>query len=390
MQITVGTEEGILIRMPSLRLFVTGDSGVQDSRVIPTASAPSPDADEWTFDFAIGVAQTYSAVVTVEDDVGNRSVAGIENPEDPGAITFEIDNALPLPELYPPDGADIPTDPIVFVSLDWSIEGGEYPGDSHGRVDLRMAILDSGDANERDLVAERVASVRNGNEWSLGIANVGLGDHTLTFNGADDAGNTLGDHGAVLTFTVIEPPNWTLDLVPGMNLVSLPRTPADTRINEVIDQSAGVDRVCTLDLGVDDLDVAPCEGPPWLVATRSLETGLFEGGLTTIDATHAYWVSAISFVSLHIEIPPLGALDPLPTIPVPVGWSLVPVISLLPVEQIPPGTQIDADDYLGSNWTRAFVFASGVWTRLEPGTEDTVEIGRGYSVYFSDFDVIIP
>ena len=70
----------------------------------------------------------------------------------------------------------------------------------------------------------------------------------------------------------------------------------------------------------------------------------------------------------------------------------MPVISLLPIEDIPQGTELDADDYLGSNWTTAFTFSAGRWYRLlrgqtpddDPATlDDAVQIGQGYWVWFT-------
>ena len=213
----------------------------------PTTITPSPDGgNEWTFDFAIAAAQTYSVVVTVEDTARNEGVTGVPDPADPGAITFEIDGTLPAPVSDPLQGAEIPPNGFLFISLNWSTtEENEYNGDTHTDVNLTMAILDSGDANERDLLAEGVASVRNGNEWSLGIANVGLGSHTLTFNGTDDAGNTLAEVDRVLNFTVTEHDPFVLDLVRGMNLISFPLDPEYSDINTIFEDIHQVDLVMT-------------------------------------------------------------------------------------------------------------------------------------------------
>ena len=171
------------------------------------------------------------------------------------------------------DDADttVPKAPIIFLALDWSaVETGEYTGDSHTAVDLTSAVLDADADGERDLLAELVASVRNGNEWSMGIADVALGDHTLTYSASDDAGNTFD---GTLTFTVTEPDPFVIDLTTGMNLISLPGDPDNTSINAVFGDVPQVNLVFTR------------EGDRWLVAERGAD-GTFSGNLTTIDSMH--------------------------------------------------------------------------------------------------------
>ena len=132
--------------------------------------------------------------------------------------------------------------------------------------------------------------------------------------------------------------------------------------------------------------------------------------------------------TVDITIPPLGSQRLLPSIAVMGGqWNLVPVISLLPLGEIPQGTEVDANDYLGGNWLRAFTFAGGQWHRIVKGTtpdciaveevaevvvttavgdpiacdddnaaqtpltlRDALQIGRGYWVWFTTDDRIVP
>ena len=306
--ITVTTNEDIRTRRPVLNLFTDVNNVDVDSGLTPTAITPSPDANEWVFDFNIGGAQTYSVVVAVEDAARNEGSGGTEDYSAAGAVAFQIDNALGRPETDPVDAnadddADttVPKAPIIFLALDWSaVETGEYTGDSHTAVDLTSAVLDADADGERDLLAELVASVRNGNEWSMGIADVALGDHTLTYSASDDAGNTFD---GTLTFTVTEPDPFVIDLTTGMNLISLPGDPDNTSINAVFGDVPQVNLVFTR------------EGDRWLVAERGAD-GTFSGNLTTIDSMHGYWVRATAAATLSVQIPPLAALSTLPEIPV--------------------------------------------------------------------------
>ena len=124
-----------------------------------------------------------------------------------------------------------------------------------------------------------------------------------------------------------------------MNLVSVPGRPLNGDINAVFGPAEDVDLVFTYDPG------HPLG--PWLVAERV--DSVFVGSLTTIDAQHAYWVLATATATVSVAVPPLGSGEVLPTIAVRGGeWNLVPVISLLSIDQIPQGTEILPDAYLGA------------------------------------------
>ena len=196
------------------------------------------------------------------------------------------------------------------------------------------AVLNEGTDGERDLIAEAVASTRDGRQWTLAVSNIGLGEHTLTYNGEDALGNTRDPDGT-LTFTVVERPTFDLVLTPGMNLVSIPGKPATTSIDGVFGEFAAVDLIFTRD------------NDRWLVALRNPTTGAFEGTLSTIDAQHAYWVRASATTTVSVEIPSQGAQQLLPRIEVKGDqWNLVPVISLLPLKNLAAGvTTLDADNY---------------------------------------------
>ena len=201
--------------------------------------------------------------------------------------------------------------------------------------------------------------------------------------------------------------------------MSIPRDPWNTSIDAVFGAVEALDLVFTI------------EGDRWLVASRV--RGDFEGTLDTIDVGHAYWVRSAATVTVAIYIATLRSQQILPTVPVEGGrWNLAPVISLLPVgsgrREKRWGTKLDADDYLGANWTRAFTFNQGRWISIRQGAtpqcenpaapvpanavgtcgaetaprsgefftaptadlSDGVQIGRGYLVFFTEDGTFTP
>ena len=371
--VTVTTDEGIRTLEPELGLFVSTsddpDTAVTfDAKTIGVnvpRAVRTPGENVWTFTLNIATANTYSIVVAAEDAERNRGETGVENrvgADDP--ITFEIDNALPggAGEIPGEAGTATEGEPF-FIEINWLSEAGEYIGDSQDSVDLVKAVLDEGTDDERDLIAEAAASTRDGRQWTLAVSNVGLGEHTLTYNGEDALGNTR-DPDETLTFTVVERPTFDVILTPGTNLVSIPGKPATTSIDGVFGEFEAVDLIFTRD------------GDRWLVALRNPTTGAFEGTLSTIDAKHAYWVRASATTTVSVEIPSQGVQDLPPSIDVMGGqWNLVPVISLIPLEKLTAGVStLDADAYFGTNWSRAFTFDRGQWEAIVPsgGTADRV------------------
>lgn len=426
--VTVTTDENIRTLEPTLELYTSTSANAEDA-VAQMANVSIPRAartageNEWTFNLNIGAANRYSVVVTAEDSARNRSTAGKADWTDSGSISFEIDDTLTVNDTLttlPAHEAEATQADPFFVEINWLSEAGEYTGDSHKSVSLTKAVLDAGKDNERDLID--FISTRDGQRWTVAIADIGQGDHTLTYNAEDDLGNTLSED-RTLSFTVVARPVFNLDLHPGLNLISLPGDPTNNDINAVFGEHPAVDLVYTR------------SGELWLVAQRSADTGMFEptGGvsdLTTIDAQHAYFVRATASARVGIDISYRGALQVPPSIQVKGNqWNLVPVISLLPLETIPTGSALDADNYLGADWARGFTFDRGRWIGVvrnadmvhqcynpeqDPMTEgdcgtqdpdnageyftegkggqtdDVVEIGRGYWVWFTKDATITP
>ncbi|MBI4198298.1 MAG: hypothetical protein HY533_04230 [Chloroflexi bacterium] len=165
-----------------------------------------------------------------------------------------------------------------------------------------------------------------------------------------------------------------ISLKPGQNLISLPRNPVDTAINEVI-KDLTVRSVITYDPLNPDLVTGP-----WKTAARGTD-GKFTGNLTSIDSNHGYWVNAKNFAT--VAIPLLGLRATPTTIALAAGWNLVPIV----VKHAAPATLIPADSYFGgTSWVTAFTFnpQTNEWTRIVPESSMNVVVGKGYWLYVAE------
>ena len=142
------------------------------------------------------------------------------------------------------------------------------------------------------------------------------------------------------------------------------------------------------------------EGAQSKVALRNPDNpSEFVGTLDSIDSQHAYWVSSSNAAEVEINIPPTSQLAPPPYIAVSGGqWNLLPVISLEPVDGgAAPGTEIDADAYLG-DFRTAFGWNGRSWAKIDPDpagddrltTGPTVKVGMGYWVLYDEDAIITP
>ena len=370
-------------------------------------------ATSWTFDLTITRGDKFAVTAVVEDAGFNERESGAKDPTSGNAIVFEIDRELGqrqagntrivrAPKTDPiHDAAGSLNEPTIsdpfFIELSWPGEEDEYPGDSSDLVTLTMAELDG-----VDVLTDAIRQSNNG--FRIGVTGVGLGLHTLTYNAKDAVENTY-DRNKTLTFKVNEVPNWQLDLAPGMNLISVPSAPADGNINTIFGDTETVNLIFTF------------EGAQSKVAIRDTETGMFVGTLDTIDAQHAYWVSAENTSMVQIKIPAASQFSSLPFLEVPGGeWALVPVMSLgkvnssVPGEGAAPRTPVDPDAYLGEFRT-AFGWDGRGWVRIHPDSGDgkdtnditddpevdnedegdlPLRVGMGYWVLFDEDAFITP
>ena len=354
---------------------------------VPNPSGKQVSSTSWTFALSVSRNDRYAATATAEDSSRNRRTGGKGDPTAAGATVFEIDNKLAGGEsamtMPPHDAAgNLPvsiTNPFV-IELAWDGEKAEYPGDSSNAVNLTKAELDG-----TDVMGDAVA--QNDRSYRISIRDITLGDHALKYNAEDALGNTNATD-RVLRFTVQAVPTWNLGLSAGMNLISLPSNPASTNVNDVFGATSQVELIFTF------------EGAQSKVALRNPDNpSEFVGTLDSIDSQHAYWVSSSNSAEVEINIPPTSQLAPPPYIAVSGGqWNLLPVISLEPVDVgAAPGTEIDADSYLG-DFRTAFGWNGSSWAKIDPDpagddrltTGKKVKIGMGYWVLYDEDAIITP
>ena len=321
----------------------------------------------------------YNVFVKGEDTTGaNPGEAGNADPTNSAAFTYELDkklNAGEEPKVAVSNRENVQaedTPPTVetispmIVTVDYGMEGNEYPGDSYKKVTLTSATLKvtfadglSDPVKTFDLATE--VSSPDSIRFTIPILNPKVGTYALTVKAEDEAGNATGTNDHVIRWKVGPSQPVTIDLKPGWNLISLPFQPANPAINSVIPNDHPISLVMTYD---------SAEGV-WLFSRRDAETGMFTGDVSVITATSGYFVNTDSFKALSLLRPPLGtsAAAPAqpPAISVTAGWNLVPVST----NQTPVPKGIDADIYfgtLGDTWLRALAWnpLARVWITVSP------------------------
>ncbi len=389
-QLTVTSDEPIRGSQPQLTFTScsgAGDTAKNCTETVSPGISPRvvESRKEWKFSVT-GLGEGLHTVQgEVRDTVGNMATAGSQSDSTAaGAVTFEIDKTLdPASSTIPAGGAKASNAEPFYITIDWAGEGTEYTGDSHKTVTLTKAVLNAGTDNERDVLEH--ASSSDSRKFTIAISEIGAGKHTLTYNGMDEGGNELAND-AALKFEVVTPPALKLSLTVGNNLVSLPRDPASTDVQDVFGDVAEVTLIFTQPRpGESDL--------PWMFAVRDPATGQFAGDLTTIDASHAYIVKSSGSTVVSIDIPQLDAQQVPPSISVPAGkWMLVPVVSLASIGpndgEIETGDMFCAGDYFGPDLSNAYTFEAGRWTNI--GATDNVRVGSGYWILLSKDGIITP
>ena len=247
---TVSSDEPIVGAFPVLSFDECGPS----DPLVCTGGAVTPtlvrqivtEQEAWSFDISGLTSGDYNIGVTVQDTSGNTGTAGTftGDPRAATAIHFEIDTGLPPATITPADGATQAEAVLFLITVNWANEATEYPGDTQTSATLTTAVLDSGDAAERDLLPLGSVNV-GGNVWTIAIPGITLGTHTLSFGGSDAVGNTQAV--TTTTFTVTERPLYNLTLQPGLNLVSLPAPPESTAIGDIITSAHDITLVFTYD-----------------------------------------------------------------------------------------------------------------------------------------------
>jgi hypothetical protein len=295
--------------------------------------------------------------------------------------TFEVDQSGPGVSFSLADDAKL-TNSSPFIEV--SFNDDEYPGDSYTDVSLTAATLTMGE-DETDISGD-FAVEGNGHDYLWAGVSLALGEYTLAVTGEDTAGNSTDGE---LTFTIIERSATQIALNPGVNLISLPGTPATSSIEGVFGGS-DVTSVLTYD---------PSTPTKWLAAEQAPD-GSWVGNLTEVSASLGYWVTTTSFDALSVDIVSFsagGATLP-PTHNLVPGWNLVAVTTLDEVVKTGDATPVDANTYLGNNWLRAITYDAKAGRFQTQGPDDldddgnppTLQVGKGYFVWMTKPHTVVP
>ena len=266
-------------------------------------------------------------------------------------------------------------------------EAKEYAGDSHKTIELSGVDVDVDLADGNSASPEPTISTSDNIVYTLSIRNPPVGDYTISFRAADEAGNVSLTSGAAVaetlesTFAVKAAVPTELRLTTGWNLISLPFQPANPGINSVLPPTHPASLVMSYD-NASGL---------WLVSRRDSETGMFTGDVGQMVATTAYFIFSESLEPIKLIRPSLATASAAPAIPgeiaVKVGWNLLPVLTLeSPLPGNPPGSGgVSADDYLGAlrteqglpGWRRAMLWNtnSQQWDAVQPNSTVTLGVG---------------
>ena len=375
-----------------VRVTITSDEDIVGSPAL-TANGnvviglSNPSARVWETTISTGEADPPPSISAVVDVVatGGDSTG---NPGTSAAASYELDLAIDGGVAAPTfivsgdaaGGLAETSEANPFVRIKFDAEAAEYVGDTHGLITITSLTLTETVAGVAgDAVDILGTEVRRGdNEFVLALSGLTIGStYTITLNAEDEIGNA---YAAVVTngagFAVVARPKVTLELQPGMNLVSFPEVPVEPGINDVFPADSNVDVVLAYD---------PTRDVPWLVSQRNTETGLFgsEGEIQTIQIGWGYWVQSTGFNDIVYSSRPFiqaGVVPPPvpPAIPVVGGQSnLVGFVSLT------GAAAVDADTYFeGVTWQVAYSFAPDTgWAAVRPVTPATVDEKKGYILF---------
>ena len=254
----------------------------------------------------------------------------------------------------------------LFVRFDFAEEGKEYARggfkDSHNMVTIIEITLDGDDAMP-------LLTRLNGGEFELRAHYPGESHHDVEYRARDEAGNERFFDVHVHLLGAPEPP-YEVDLSPGWNLISLPGTPENPALAEVVPSNG----LITLALSYQQGD--------WRTAFLDAN-GSWRGRLEEVVGGYGYWLFSIASQTIAALIPDQEEQERLPSVPVTHGWNLLDVLDLFrnPAGE-PPGPQDgnggEADDYFGSMpWRTAYAYDTprNRWVRLIPKDDDPAVAG---------------
>ncbi|MYD35519.1 MAG: hypothetical protein F4X20_00615 [Dehalococcoidia bacterium] len=311
----------------------------------------------------------YEIEITGTDDNANRVTVKkgkweldtrANDGADPTRVGGNADKGIPQ---------KIETNEVVFLSLEFKDEAGEYFNDSKKKVSLTALSLQSLAADAISATTKKIvtnptiestvdvdagsAQTSDGVKHVIALSDLALGHYRLMVDYADEAGNT-DDFGYVFTITAPAPEE--VSVVPGWSLVSIPGTPQDTSIGGVLEGSS-----------VTDVWSLNNETKVWEFA-RQDENGEWMGTLTQIVDGRGYFVRSTTFDPIKVLTVRFSPQRTPPQYTVTSGWNSI--------GYTPAGNEnaISVDGYLSA------LGASG-WGMIRTWNADATP--PQYETYFS-------
>jgi len=380
--VTVESSEALGLA-PTIGTTVTEpDNGTENAAALTVVQTATTT---WTAKFTngTGLFSKQYVVVSGTDTANITSIVGDDSPAK-DLVSFQVDDAAPSVTFADAAGNDLAATnqeegAIWIVS---TVDEDEYTGDSYKTVTVSaMTLKIKSGADQTTAVADLFSS--DNKKFTL-AQNLSPGTYNFSITVVDSAGNSKTSN---TDFKVVARVAFSLNLKPGVNLVSIPGTAAGDGGNlNVLLAGLPVTSVITYDRSVD-----LAGGDPWLTSTLDAETSLFTGDIANLEPGKAYFITATASATAKILMTqPTTSLPP--TVSVRQGFN---AIGFWDISGEP---NADLDSYLNSiEWSVAYTFdpTPGVgWTVLRPDGVLTGDIraaeGTGYLVYVSEDGVLTP
>jgi hypothetical protein len=374
----------------SATLFISANEPLQGNQPTVTMTTPGGGADGVSISVTLGdddntweatidvgdesLADGDQAIKVIGSDGTNNATFGGTDPAAssyPDGLALEVDTVLAGPTFSPIDGST-DSNASPFVQIQYA-----------EAVTLTEATFASGDGAAEDVLAALIASSADSKLYVLspgsfpgGATTLTLDDHEIDVTAVDAAGNEVE---ADATFTVDERDEFSLPLIAGWNLVSLPGVPADQSINAVISGS-DVNTVIAYD----------ASSGTFQTSVRDAVSGQLTGSLTQLDGTQGLWVNTTSFDPIEVAIPAIPAASLPPTIAVTAGWNLIGVIDVSGA-LVAANTLTSANTYLtGVDFSKIYRYNELTGAFVEVLGTDQVIIGDGLWLFATDAGTITP
>ena len=360
------------------------------------------------------------SVVNANDETGNEGTFGPEagdevDVDEDDDVFFEVDlflndgdeDIITLPDASNDDGDETDsTSPVI--KIEFGKESKEYTATAEGleddiKVDTHKGVdlikVEFGPKGDTEDVTDQVA--RSGkNEFFY--RPFGLDEDTvyeMVVTAVDEVGNVSTSSAGEddeddatefeFEFTVVEREAYEVGLAPGWNLISLPGTPIEPGLDDVLPDDLEASRILQWVNGAFEVNERQSDG-----------TWDPSGGVTEMVAGPGYWVFSTVFEDIETLLSLRDPADVLPTVEIVGGWNLIGVVDINENDAgTGPGAgeNEDADDYLASieGWLIAYSYNAETlqWTRIVPDSDSSLNAifnGKGYWVWAGESGTLVP